>query len=101
VASFIYSIISSLLWLIIMAIIASAILSWLVAFNVVNPRNDFVRMLLNFLDAVTRPFLWPVQRVIPPLGGVDISPVIVIIVLSAARSYLLPWLFGPLQAAIG
>ena len=100
-ASFIFFIISSLLWLIIMAIIASAILSWLVAFNVVNPRNDFVRMLLNFLDAVTRPFLWPIQRVIPPLGGVDISPVIAIIVLSGIRSYLLPWLFGPLQAVIG
>jgi YggT family protein len=101
VASFLFYILSSLLWLIIIAIIASAIMSWLVAFNVVNPRNDFVRMLLNFLEAVTRPFLWPVQKVIPPLGGVDISPVIAILILSGVRSYLLPWLFAPLLSTIG
>ena len=100
-ASFLFYILSSLLWLIIIAIIASAIMSWLVAFNVVNPRNDFVRMLLNFLEAVTRPFLWPVQKVIPPLGGVDISPVIAILILSGVRSYLLPWLFAPLVNTIG
>ena len=100
-ASFLFYILSSLLWLIIIAIIASAIMSWLVAFNVVNPRNDFVRMLLNFLEAVTRPFLWPVQKVIPPLGGVDISPVIAILILSGVRSYLLPWLFAPLLSTIG
>ena len=101
VASFLFFIISSLLWLIIIAIIASAIMSWLVAFNVVNPRNDFVRMLLNFLEAVTRPFLWPIQKVIPPLGGVDISPVIAILILTGVRNYLLPWLFAPLLTAIG
>ena len=100
-ASFLFYILSSLLWLIIIAIIASAIMSWLVAFNVVNPRNDFVRMLLNFLEAVTRPFLWPIQKVIPPLGGVDISPVIAILILSGVRSYLLPWLFAPLLSTIG
>ena len=98
---FIISIISGLITLVVFAIIASAIMSWLVAFNVVNPRNDFVRMLLRFLDAVTRPFLWPVQRFIPPLGGVDISPVIVILVLTSAQRFLLPWLAAPLRAAIG
>ncbi len=100
-ASFLYFIINGLLTLIILAIIASAIMSWLVAFNVVNPRNDFVRMLLRFLEAVTRPFLWPIQRVIPPLGGVDISPVIAILILTAAQRALLPWLFGPLLTTIG
>ena len=100
-ATFLYIIINGLLTLIIFAIIGSAIMSWLVAFNVVNPRNDFVRMLLRLLDAVTRPFLWPVQKVIPPLGGVDISPVIVILILTAAQRALLPWLFAPLQATLG
>ena len=100
-ANFLYIILDSLLGLIMLAIVVSAIMSWLVAFNVVNPRNNFVRMLLNFLEAVTRPFLWPVQRIIPPLGGVDISPVIVLIILHAVRVALLPWLFKPLLSTIG
>ena len=95
------SILNGLITLIIFAIIGSAIMSWLVAFNVVNPRNDVVRMLLRFLEAVTRPFLWPIQRVIPPLGGVDISPVIAILVLTSAQRFLLPWLAGPLVNTIG
>ena len=57
-------------------IVASAILSWLVAFNVVNTRNNVVRSIWNFLDAVTEPALRPIRRILPNLGGVDISPVI-------------------------
>ena len=100
-ANFLYIIIQGLLSLIVLAIIASAIMSWLVAFNVVNARNDFVRMLLHFLEAVTRPFLWPIQKVIPALGGVDISPVIAILILTAAQKALIPWLFAPLLTTIG
>jgi YggT family protein len=59
-------------------IIASAILSWLVAFNVINTRNDFVRSIWNFLDAVTQPVLRPIRNILPNLGGVDISPIILI-----------------------
>ena len=62
-------------------IIASAILSWLVAFNVVNTRNDFVRSIWNFLDAVTEPALRPIRRIIPNLGGIDISPVILYFII--------------------
>ena len=46
--------------------------------------------LAHFLDAVTRPILRPVQKIIPPLGGVDISPIIVLLVIQAFRQYLLP-----------
>jgi YggT family protein len=99
--SFIYSIISTLLEMLIIAIIASAIMSWLVAFNVINLRNKVVYGVARFLDAVTRPVLRPVQRIIPPLGGVDISPIIVILVLQAAQNYLLPWLFHPVFGLIG
>jgi len=98
---FIVSIISGILQLMIIAIIVSAILSWLVAFNVINLRNQFVYQFVRFLDAVTRPILAPFQKIIPPLGGVDISPIIVILVLSAARNYLLPWLAQPLYRLIG
>ncbi len=100
-ASFVYFIIDSLLGLLILAIIVSAILSWLVAFNVINLRNQFVYGLVRFLEAVTRPVLAPFQKVIPPLGGVDISPIIAILVLQGIKIYLLPMIFRPLQGFLG
>ena len=98
---FVIFIVRALLEALIWAIIISAILSWLVAFDVINLRNRYVYSVARFLDAVTRPVLRPVQRVIPPLGGVDISPIIVILVLQGAVRYLLPMIFGPLVAATG
>lgn len=78
-------------------IVASAILSWLVAFNVVNTRNDFVRSIWNFLDAVTEPVLRPIRRLLPNLGGVDISPIILILLIIFIQKlivdYLLPVAF--------
>ena len=100
-ASFVYFILDSLLGLLILAIIVSAILSWLVAFNVINLRNQFVYGVVRFLDAVTRPVLAPFQKVIPPLGGVDISPIIAILVLQGIKLYLLPMVFRPLQGVLG
>lgn len=93
--------ISVLLQLVVWAIIINAILSWLVAFDVVNLRNRFVASVAQFLDAVTAPILYPIQRVIPSLGGVDISPIIAIlliqfviqgILIDGARATLLPML---------
>ncbi|HEY4028794.1 MAG TPA: YggT family protein [Caulobacteraceae bacterium] len=98
---FLYFIVDSLLNLVILALVVSAILSWLVAFDVVNMRNRAVYQIGRFLDAVTRPILRPVQRIIPPFGGVDISPVIVIIVLIGIQRYLLPLVFAPLIGALG
>ena len=62
-------------------IIAQAILSWLVAFDVVNYRNRFVYSVGSFLDQITRPLLEPFRRVIPSLGGIDVSPIVVILLL--------------------
>lgn len=83
----------SLLWLFdtlitlyVWILIASAILSWLVAFNVVNPQNPFVRNLGEFLWRVTEPVLAPLRRVLPNLGGIDISPVLLIIGLYFIRN---------------
>ena len=69
-------------------IVASAILSWLVAFNVVNTRNDFVRSIWNFLDAVTEPVLRPIRKILPNLGGVDISPIILILIIMLIQELL-------------
>jgi YggT family protein len=66
---FLYFVLDGLLGLLVLAIIISAILSWLVAFDVINLRNRFVYNVAHFLDAVTRPILRPVQKVIPPLAA--------------------------------
>jgi YggT family protein len=62
-------------------IIAAVIASWLVVFNVVNARNDIVRAILRALDALTEPVFRQVRRVVPSIGGLDLSPIIVLIAL--------------------
>ena len=89
---FVYIILNSILGLLSLAIILSAILSWLIAFDVINRSNRFVWSVASFLDAVTRPVLAPFRRIIPPLGGVDISPIIALILIEAVRRALLPYL---------
>ncbi len=78
----------SIVWLVntvvgfyIWVVIASAILSWLVVFNVINVRNQFVYQIVRFLDAITDPPLRLIRRVIPLIGGIDISPIILIFAL--------------------
>jgi YggT family protein len=75
------AVISLMIW----AIIGTAILSWLFAFDVINHRNRFVNQLSNFLDALTRPLLEPFRRIIPSLGGIDVSPIVVLLLLNFAR----------------
>jgi YggT family protein len=62
-------------------LIASAVLSWLIAFNVVNVRNPFVHAVADFLYRITEPPLRPIRSVLPNLGGIDISPVILILII--------------------
>jgi len=62
-------------------IIISAVLSWLIAFNVVNMRNQFVATIANFFYQVTEPLLGPIRRNIPSLGAIDISPIILLIAI--------------------
>ena len=71
--------ISYVLRLYIYILIAAAVFSWLIAFNVVNPYNQFVRSIWQGLNAVTEPLLRPIRRFMPDLGGIDISPVILIL----------------------
>jgi YggT family protein len=98
---FLFFIADNLLNLLVLAIIISAVLSWLVAFDVINLRNRFVYNVANFLDAVTRPVLRPVQKIIPAIGGVDISPIIVLLIIQGVRRFLLPLIFAPIIQAIG
>jgi YggT family protein len=82
--------ISSLITLYIYIIIASAVMSWLIAFNVINPYNQFVRSIWQGLNALTEPVLRPIRRWMPDLGGIDISPMVLIIVLWFVQGVLLP-----------
>jgi YggT family protein len=61
-------------------IFASVILSWLIAFNVINPYNQFVRSLWQAFNALTEPALRPIRRWLPDLGGIDISPLVLILI---------------------
>jgi YggT family protein len=98
---FLYFIVDNLLGLLVLAIIISAIMSWLVAFDVINLRNRIVYQIAHFLDAVTRPILRPFQRFIPPLGGVDVTPILALLVIQGIRIYLLPLAFEPLRSVLG
>ncbi|MEW5422300.1 YggT family protein [Amorphus sp. 3PC139-8] len=62
-------------------IIAAAIFSWLYAFNVVNPRNQFISMIGDALYRMTEPALRPIRSLLPDLGGIDISPIILLLIL--------------------
>ncbi len=87
------SFIAMLIGLYIWVIIASAVLSWLIAFNVVNMHNRFVHMIADFLYRVTEPALRPIRQFIPNLGGIDISPIVLILLLIFIRDVvLLGWL---------
>ena len=74
-------------------IIAQAVMSWLIAFNVVNSYNSTVRAIWDFLYRITEPGLRPIRSVLPNLGGIDISPVILIIGLMFIDQLVL-WLFA-------
>ena len=78
------SAISIYIWL----LIASVVLTWLVAFNVINTRNRFVYTLGDFLHRITEPALRPIRSVLPNLGGIDISPVVLILLLYFVRDLL-------------
>jgi YggT family protein len=84
----IFKLIDTLIWLYMIVLIVGAVLSWLVAFNVVNTRNRAVYMIGDFCYRVTEPALRPIRRFLPNLGGIDISPIILILLLQLIREYL-------------
>jgi YggT family protein len=80
-------------------IIIQAILSWLVAFNVINTHNDLIRSFYNALDRMTRPLYGPFRRILPDLGGIDFSPFVVLILIMIV-SRLLMGLQGDLASGL-
>ena len=70
--------------------IGAAIFSWLVAFHVVNTRNQAISMIGEFLYRITEPALRPIRNVLPNMGGIDISPIILFLIILFIQSVILP-----------
>ena len=100
ILNFVFFILGGLLSLLWWAIIISAVLSWLVAFDIINLRKQAIYQISTFLDRVTDPVLRPFRRIIPPLGGVDISPIVVLLIITGVQSILLPALRGALVGLV-
>ena len=79
---------NSVIDLFIWAIILSALMSWLIGFNIINISNKLVYIIADFLNRLTEPFLSPIRRLMPYLGGVDLSPVVLILILFFLRDLI-------------
>jgi YggT family protein len=80
-------------------IIIQAIMSWLIAFNVINTYNDFVRSVWVALDRMTAPIYRPIRRIMPDLGALDLSPLVVLLILSIVDQVFMPRLFASVCVA--
>ena len=89
-----FGIVELLLRVLMYIIILQAILSWLVAFNVINTYNDAVRGFLGALDRLTEPLYRPIRRILPDFGGIDFSPLVVLLVIWIIRDPIIPALYA-------
>lgn len=88
------SMLLNLVWWVFLIMI---IFSWLISFNVINTRNQFVATVWRILNQITEPILRPIRRIIPPVGGLDLSPIIVFVIIFFLQSFIandLPRLLG-------
>ncbi|TGY88858.1 YggT family protein [Marinicauda algicola] len=76
------------LTLLTIVVFINVIMSWLIGFNVVNPHNQFVRMIWDITERITAPLLAPIRQVLPPLGGMDLSPIVLLLIIAFVRNYL-------------
>jgi YggT family protein len=85
----ILSMLLNILWWI---IIAQAVMSWLLMFNVINTHNEFVRQLWLVLERITEPLYRPIRRIMPDFGGIDLTPIVVLILIAILQRAVLPYL---------
>ena len=90
----ILNLISTVITIYIWLLITGAILSWLIAFNVINTQNRFVYIVVDTIYKLTEPALAPIRRILPNLGGIDISPIVLILGLWFARDLLFELFLG-------
>jgi YggT family protein len=89
----IVSLLLNVLWWI---IIVQAVLSWLVAFNIINTSSDFVRSVLVALDRLTEPLYRPIRRILPDFGALDLSPMVVLLIIIILQRIVIPHLAASL-----
>ena len=80
-----FGIIDMILQVLVWVIIAQVIISWLVAFNVINTQSNFVRTVLDALERLTAPLYRPIRKILPDFGGIDFSPIILILAIQILR----------------
>ncbi len=86
----ILAILLNILWWL---IIVQAVMSWLIAFNVINTHNDFVGQLWHVLDRITEPLYRPFRRIMPDFGGIDLTPMVVLILLIILQGPVMAYLY--------
>jgi YggT family protein len=79
------SLILTIVWWVFLIMI---IMSWLINFNVINTRNDFVAAVWRVINAITEPILKPIRKILPPMGGLDLSPIIVFIAIFFLQNWI-------------
>ncbi len=89
----VWQLLDTIISIYVFVVIISVVLTWLVQFNVINTSNQLVYMVGDFLYRITEPVLRRIRSVMPSIGGIDLSPLILLLVLVFVRS-LLPELFG-------
>ena len=95
------TVLNSILEIYIWVVIAAVIMSWLLAFNVVNYHNNIVRTVVRILDALTEPVFRVVRKILPPLGGLDLSPIVVFFAVWILQRFVLPWIIILIYPIIG
>ncbi len=80
-----FGIVDMILQILVWIIIAQVIISWLVAFNVINTSSNFVRTVLDGLDRLTAPLYRPIRKIMPDFGGIDFSPIVLILAIQIVR----------------
>lgn len=71
-------------------VLVAVVVSWLLAFNVINYHNNFVRSAVRILDTLTEPVFRQMRRIIPPIGGLDLSPILIFVIIWIVQVYVLP-----------
>lgn len=84
----IISLISSIISILLFVLIASAIMSWLIAFGILNMNNQFIATVYGVLQRITEPMLRPIRKYVPSMAGLDISFIVLILVLYFAQNFV-------------
>jgi YggT family protein len=87
-----YQIIYTILGLLLVVLVIHVVISWLYAFGIVGRNNEFVNAIWRFTTALTDPVLRPLRRLIPPIAGVDLSVLVLMLAIILIRDSVLPWL---------